>query len=364
MIYHLNGGKMKLYETIYTELKKRIYAGEFEGGKLLPTEKSLQEEFGVSRITVKQAYSILSEEGLIKRIAGKGTVLSEKNNISKKSSLIGIVLCDFDSSFGEKLIKSIEENAEKHGYSIIIKRSFDNHKKESYVLNELTKLGVDGIIIQNCHGEFTKNLIELSLRDFPLISVDRYAKGLLIPSVTSDNFSAGIKAAENLINKGHKKIFLASINPQSTSTLTERAEGFKQAHINHGITLSPDNFVINLKSPITKNKNDIENDIKILKKHIKEHHITAIVAAERFAAELCASAIEELGMSFPDDCEMICFDYEDIFLSQSKFTYIRQNEEEMGKICTEQLIKKINNENITMRNIIKSDLIKGNSTKE
>lgn len=354
---------MKLYETIYTELKKRINAGEFDNGRLLPTEKSLQEEFNVSRITVKQAYSKLSEEGLITRIAGKGTILSSKNKTHKKSRLIGLVLCDFDSTFGERLIKSIEENAQKYGYSVIIKRSFDNHKKEGQVLNELMQIGVQGIIIQNCHGDFTKNLIELSIQDFPLVSVDRYAKGLLIPSVTSNNFSAAVHATEQLLKKGHKKILLASANPKSTSTLTERAEGFKQAHINYGISLSESNFIIDLKSPISKNDTDIKADICKIKNHIRTNNITAIIAAERFAAELCAKAVKESKKSFPNDCEMICFDYEDLFLSQSDYTHILQNEEEMGKVCIEQLDRKINNESTTMRNIIESKLIFGSSTK-
>lgn len=354
---------MKLYEIIYTELKRRITSGEFDNGRLLPTEKSLQEEFNVSRITVKQAYSKLVEEGLITRIAGKGTVLADRNDSNKKSKLIGLVLCDFDSTFGERLIKSIEKNADKHGYSIILKRSFDNHETESRAINELVELGVRGIIIQNCHGNFTKNLIELSVRDFPLISVDRYAKGLLIPSVTSNNFSACINATEKLLKKGHKKILLASANPQSTSTLTERAEGFKQAHINYGISLSASNFVTDLKSPISHNDIEIKSDIAKIKNHIINNNITAIIAAERFAAELCAKAIKESKREFPNDCEMICFDYEDLFLSQSDYTHILQNEEEMGKVCIEQLIKKINKENITMRSIIESQLIFGNSTK-
>lgn len=354
---------MNLYETIYTELKKRINSGEFNNGKLLPTEKSLQEEFGVSRITVKQAYNKLSQEGLITRIAGKGTVLSNGNGSNNTSKLIGLVLCDFDSTFGERLIKSVEENAWKHGYSVILKRSFDNHETESLVLNKLMEIGVRGIIIQNCHGNFTRNLIELSIYDFPLVSVDRYAKGLQIPSVTSDNFSACVNATEQLIKNGHKKILLASANPKSTSTLTERAEGFQQAHINYGMSLSADNFITDLKSPISHSEADIAEDISEIKNHVQKNDITAILATERFVAELCAKALKEIGKNFPTDCELICFDYENLFLSQSAYTHILQNEEEMGKVCVENLIKKFNEEDVPMRSIIKSKLVEGNSTK-
>lgn len=361
MIYHYSGDKMKLYEKIYTELKKRIREGEFDNGQLLPTEKSLQEELGVSRITVKQAYSKLSEEGIIKRIPGKGTVLANKNNKSK-NKLLGVVLCDFDSTFGERLLKSIEKYAAACGFSIILKRSADNHDTESHVLKELVEIGVEGIIIQNCHGDFTKNLIELSIRDFPLISVDRYAKGLLIPSVTSNNFTASVNATEKLLHKRHKKIMLASADPESTSTLTDRAEGFKQAHINYGISLSSKNFITDLKSPITKNIEDIKADILKIKNHIMNNNITAIIATERFVAELCANAVKENGKTFPNDCEMICFDYENLFLLQSNYTYVSQNEEEMGRVCIEQLMKKIRCEEVTMRNLIGTKLILGNST--
>ncbi len=353
---------VKLYETVYMELKKRINSGEFDNGKLLPTEKSLQEEFRVSRITVKQAYNKLCEEGLITRVAGKGTVLSNKNAVKNKNNLIGVVLCDFDSTFGERLIKSIEENAQQSGYSIILKRSHDNHNTESYVLNELMQIGVKGIIIQNCHGNFTKNLLELSIYDFPLVSVDRYAKGLHIPSVTSNNFSASTNATETLLKKGHKQILFASSNPESTSTLTERTDGFKQAHINYGISLSPNSFITDLKSPITKSRADIAADIAKLKKHLQENTVTAIVAAERFVAELCAEAVRANGRSFPHNCEMICFDCENAFLSQGNYTHILQNEEEMGRVCVEQLLKKINGEEADMQSIIKSELITGNST--
>lgn len=363
MSYHLNGDTMKLYETVYTELKRRINAGEFDDGRLLPTEKSLQEEFHVSRITVKQAYTKLAEEGLITRIAGKGTMLANKTASNSKNKLIGLVLCDFDSTFGMRLIKSIEMHAQKYGYSVILKRSFDNHETESRVLNELMEIGVQGIIIQNCHGDFTKNLIALSIRDFPLISVDRYAKGLLIPSVTSNNFSACVSATEHLLKKGHKKILLASANPKSTSTLTERAEGFQQAHINYGISLSANNFITDLKSPISRSRTDITADISKIQKHIQENGITAIIAAEHYAAELCAKSVALCGKVFPHDCEMICFDCEDLFLSQSEYTHILQNEEEMGRVCMEQLIKKINNKDVMMRNVIKSMLVVGNSTK-
>ncbi len=353
---------MKLYEKIYNDIKLKINAGEFDGRSLLPTEAELQKKYGVSRITVKHAYEKLAAENLVTRIAGKGTVINENRNISS-NKIIGLVLCDFNSSFGMNLIKSMEKEAERLGYSIIIKISKDNHETESRVLAQLKSLNVSGIIIQNCHGEFTKNLIELSINNFPLVSVDRYAKGLLIPSVTSDNFNACVNVTEYLLNRGHRKILLASVNPQNTSSLTERIEGFKQAHINYDAALSYDNFVLNLKSPITKDDNDIRADVESIKGILDKSEITAIVATEQYVAELCSTAVSEMGKAFPENYELICFDYEGDSLAESKYTYVLQNEEEMGIAAIRQLISQIDDQSAAIRTVIKSKLIFGNSTK-
>lgn len=353
---------MKLYEEIYRRLKKRIAAGEFDHGELLPTELELQNTYNVSRITVKHAYALLSEEGIIERIPGKGTILRE-HSCRQKSRLLGLVLCDFDSTFGERLIKSVEQSARNYGYSVILGRSYDDYQTESCVLTEMTKLGVCGILIQNCHGAFTKNLIELSLNEFPVVSVDRYAKGLLIPSVTSDNFNACVHATEYLLNKGHQKVLLASVNPQSTSTLTERAEGFQQAYIRSGIPFSDKNFITDLQSPITHKQDDIEKDICRLQTLFENEQMTAVVATERFVAELCDHAAHRLGCCFPLDMELICFDCEERMLAESDYTYVRQNEQELGRLAVDQLIKQIDGESVRMRSIVPSELVFGKSTK-
>lgn len=342
---------MKLYDKIYNDIKSQIAAGIYDNGKLLPTEIMLQKKYGVSRITVKHAYEKLAAEGLVVRIAGKGTLLAE-NGKKRSNKLIGLVLCDFNYSFGVDLVKSIEKNAAKNGYNVVLKISNDNHQTERRVLSELINLNVSGIIIQNCHGEFTKNLIELSINDFPLVSIDRYAKGLLIPSVTSDNFNSAFRAAEYFIKKGSKKILLASASPQNTSTLTERFEGFRQAHINYGVALSEDNFVLNLKSPVTKAEDDKEQDIYNIMDYLSNKEITSIIAAESYVGELCAEAAAQINMPFSAGFEMICFDKSSSLSSDKNIIFVLQNEYELGKTAVSQLINIISNSSVDMRTVI------------
>ena len=60
------------YQEIATELRGRISAGEFAGGRLLPSEAQLAESCGASRVTVRRALEELHGEGLIDSRQGLG----------------------------------------------------------------------------------------------------------------------------------------------------------------------------------------------------------------------------------------------------------------------------------------------------
>ncbi len=348
MIYHFLGDDMNLYEKIYEDLKEKILSGDFSDGSLLPTEKALQEKYCVSRITVKHAYQLLEEQGFIERIPGKGTVLKPKKQKSNEQ-MIGVVLCDFDSSFGENLIKSIELSAMEYGYRLILARSFNNHKNESKILSDFISIGVSGIIIQNCHGAFTKNLVKLFVKEFPVVSVDRFSKSLLIPSVSSDNFSAGEMLADFLLKKGHKSVLFASSAPESTSTLTDRLSGFQKAFMNKNLPIQPHCLLTNLQSPVNRNKEFEDDDMKKIANAVSQSGCTAIVAGEYFVADLCERARNEFALG---DIETVCFDHPDTLGGEYRFTHINQNEEEIGKNAVAQLFSIIDGNGADLRTVI------------
>lgn len=59
------------YHQVYLVLREQLQEGRFAQG--VPAELSLAEQFGVGRVTVRRALEQLVEEGLIVRIAGRGT---------------------------------------------------------------------------------------------------------------------------------------------------------------------------------------------------------------------------------------------------------------------------------------------------
>ena len=67
--------RVKLYEQIVDEIKRRIEAGAYRKGDLLPSENDFIDEFGVSRTTVREALRVLGEAGVIRTKQGRGSVV-------------------------------------------------------------------------------------------------------------------------------------------------------------------------------------------------------------------------------------------------------------------------------------------------
>lgn len=65
-----------LVERVKSHLKRRIINDEFEAGKI-PSETDLANELGVSRTTIRDAFSRLELEGIIYRKQGAGTFINE-----------------------------------------------------------------------------------------------------------------------------------------------------------------------------------------------------------------------------------------------------------------------------------------------
>lgn len=67
---------LPLYIQLKNIIEDKIKEEDWEPGDIIPSEKELQQQFEVSRITVRQAIKELENEGLVKKKQGKGTFVS------------------------------------------------------------------------------------------------------------------------------------------------------------------------------------------------------------------------------------------------------------------------------------------------
>jgi len=113
-----------LYYQLANLLSEKIVSRELHTGDRLPTEVELVEQYGISRITVRQALRLLEEEGLIRREVGRGTFVTDyrpfTGALKVEGSLEDII------SLGQNPVKVIEvktvkadaDDAEKLGIPI------------------------------------------------------------------------------------------------------------------------------------------------------------------------------------------------------------------------------------------------------
>lgn len=80
--------RMPLYHRLHDWLRDEIESGALGPGDRIPTEAELSARFGVSRTTVKQAIQQLVHAGLVYRVQGKGTFVSQPRIHRRLAGLI------------------------------------------------------------------------------------------------------------------------------------------------------------------------------------------------------------------------------------------------------------------------------------
>ncbi len=82
---------LPLYEQVRQDLQERINAGEWGLGDALPTEMTLIEAYGVSRVTMRRAISELVRAGYLFRRSGKGTFVRDRMQYYIPDGMLGFL---------------------------------------------------------------------------------------------------------------------------------------------------------------------------------------------------------------------------------------------------------------------------------
>jgi len=79
-----------LYYQLKQIIAENLDKGVWKPGDLVPSEQELQNTYGVSRITVRQAFSELTHEGRFERHRGQGTFVANKPLVHNPSKRVSI----------------------------------------------------------------------------------------------------------------------------------------------------------------------------------------------------------------------------------------------------------------------------------
>lgn len=76
-----------IYIQIHNDIKRSIESGKWQIGDRIPSERELAVNFGVSRMTLRQAVQTLVDEGILERHVGSGTYVARQKVQEKMSGV-------------------------------------------------------------------------------------------------------------------------------------------------------------------------------------------------------------------------------------------------------------------------------------
>ena len=115
------------YRVVFDELQSKILSGYWPENAMIPTEFELCDEYDVSRITVRRALDDLVQLGLVRRVRGKGTFVSQSRQYTE---IRNGLLDDNGTPFGAKVLNKIIEDV-VYGYKTELARNFFNEFRNS-----------------------------------------------------------------------------------------------------------------------------------------------------------------------------------------------------------------------------------------
>ncbi len=113
----IKNSPIPLYQQLLNEIRKRIASGEWPADSQLPTEAELSAELGVSRVTIRQALGAAVDAGLVVRVAGKGTYVSNLAPIVRKQGFVGYVVPHLGHGFNIQMLLGVESILKKRATS-------------------------------------------------------------------------------------------------------------------------------------------------------------------------------------------------------------------------------------------------------
>jgi GntR family transcriptional regulator of arabinose operon len=209
----------RTFTDVASELRRRIESGQYPPDQPLPAERSLGDEFGVHRATLRRALARLEEEGTVRRLPGERPYPVAK--IRGLEGSIGLYATDEDP-FSRSLIASgIVEMLREQGSNLRLVWSDDHAFRPGQPLSPETRSLV-GLVLWPPNMTDVARLRELR-RAMPTVIVDAPVGGYESDFVGFDDETAGYEAAAHLYEQGHRRI--AFVGPLQIETARYRRRG-------------------------------------------------------------------------------------------------------------------------------------------
>ena len=208
--------------------------------------KDIAAEMGVSVATVSRA--LKDSPRISKELRQKIQQYARDHNFTpnvlaeslrhskvKPQKLIGVIVPELVHYYFMTILKGIEEEAEAHGYRVVVAQSGERYEHEVRLCQSFFENKVCGVIVSQAKDtqryEHFQRLIDAGV---PLVFYDRICTGVNASRVVVDDYMGAFNAVTHLINTGCRRIayFGSQLNLEIAKN---RFNGYKDALLKHGL---------------------------------------------------------------------------------------------------------------------------------
>ncbi|MFC4996403.1 LacI family DNA-binding transcriptional regulator [Dactylosporangium cerinum] len=206
----------------------------------MSSRPSLAQVAALSGVSVKTASRALSGEGYV-AVETKARVQSAADELGYRlnrtarelrrggntSTLVGLLSGDLANPFYSRLASGLERELRMHGLQLITASTDENPEWERRLTDSLLERRVRGLVVASTMAEHG-HLAAERRHGSPFVFVDRPPVDLTADAVLLDNRGGAKRAAEHLLERGHRRIGIVG-DLSRLSTHQDRVEGFAEA---------------------------------------------------------------------------------------------------------------------------------------
>jgi len=214
----------KVGEQVYDQMKEMLVSGAWNQGEKIPSENDLAAQFGVSRITVRQAIQRLAALGLLETRVGEGSFVKTINLVEGMNSLIPMVYLERTAM--EELFE-FREIIEAESVILATKYSTKEDISElKYILDKMISYEKESNMtaLVKADVDFHYKITEMTKNKF-LIKTMAIIRDVFENAIRETTYDVGIKTGIDSIYY-HKEILqgIKGKNP-------EKASNFMREHV-------------------------------------------------------------------------------------------------------------------------------------
>jgi DNA-binding LacI/PurR family transcriptional regulator len=336
------------HRRVYSVLEQRITTGAWPVGTRLPAEPEIAAQLGVSRGTLRRALARLRERGLVDGAPGRGSFVRSASPSPRpgRPRVGGVLVPSVARPFVGALLAAIEDELDRLGYSMLVANSGVTPAQESGRAHRMVKDGIAGLISYPIDYGTDPRLYE-SLTDdgVPLVFIDRYPVAFSADAVLPDNVGGAYQAVSHLADLGHRRIAFVATDNLTTTSVTERQEGYRLALAERGIPydarlVSTSLSVNALGSPTAAGLAGPTQ--RVVSRFLDDAHPTAVFALHDRVAFEVYQAAAGLDLRVPEDLSLVGFDDATVIHAMlPALTSVQQPRERIGRMAARLLVDRI-----------------------